>query len=52
MDLILGSSNPDANVRAMAVKALVNSVAGKELSDIEDMVRLSGYPHFQLLILM
>ena len=41
MDLILGSSNADAGVRAMAVKALVNSVAGKELLDIDDMVRLS-----------
>ena len=34
IDLILGSSNVDASARAMAVRALVNSVAGKELSDI------------------
>jgi len=41
MDLILGSSNADASVQAIGVKALVNSVAGKELSDIDGMVRLS-----------
>ena len=41
MDLILGSSNADASVRAMAVKALVNSIVGKGLSDIDDMVRFS-----------
>jgi len=46
MDLIIGSSNADANVRAMAVKALVNSVVGKELSDIDDMVRPPRYPYF------
>ena len=46
MDLILNSSNADANVRAKAVRALVNSVTGKELSDIDDMVRPSKHPYF------
>jgi hypothetical protein len=50
MDLILGSSSADANVRAMAVKALVKSVAGKELSDNENAVSLSRYFNFQFLI--
>jgi len=48
MDLILGSSNADANVRAMAIRALGSSVAGKELSDIDDMVRPSRHLYFSL----
>jgi len=43
MDLILGSSSADATVRVMAVKALVKSVAGKKLSDVEDMASLSRH---------
>lgn len=39
IDMILASSNADVNVRLIAVKELIKSISGKEISNLENMVR-------------
>lgn len=39
IDMILASSSADANVRLIAVKELIKSISGKEVSGLENVVR-------------
>ena len=39
IDMILASSSADAGVRLMAVKELIKSIRGKEVSSLENVVR-------------
>lgn len=38
-DMLLASADADAKVRTIAVKELIKSIEGKELTSIDDMVR-------------
>ena len=39
IDMILASSSADVNVRLIAVKELIKSISGKEVSSLENVVR-------------
>ena len=39
IDMILASSAADAGVRLIAVKELIKSISGKEVSSLENVVR-------------
>lgn len=43
IDMILTSSSADANVRLIAVKELIKSISGKEVSSLENMVRRPSF---------
>lgn len=40
VDMILASSSADANIRLIAVKELIKSISGKEISGLENVVRV------------
>lgn len=49
VDMILASSSADANIRLIAVKELIKSISGKEISGLENVVRifsLTAIDHF------
>ena len=39
IDMILASSSADAGVRLIAVKELIKSISGKDISGLENVVR-------------
>ncbi|KDR78387.1 hypothetical protein GALMADRAFT_245550 [Galerina marginata CBS 339.88] len=41
-DMVINSANADARVRVIAVRELVKSIAGKELSSVEDIAPVRG----------
>lgn len=50
IDMALASANADPNVRTVAVKELIKSISGKDVSAIEDIVRsFQSYVVFDLI---
>ena len=52
IDMILASSSADASVRLIAVKELIKSISGKEVSSLENVVcilSLTSVDHFSSL---